>query len=193
MEAYVGEADQASHARFGRTARNAIMYGPPGRAYVYLVYGMHDCLNVVTEPAGRPAALLIRALEPEEGIEAMRAAHLERELARRRTPADEAMRARVSSRLAVMPAVRVASGPGRVASAFGLDRSHTGLDLTAPDSPIRIEAVEPDAQPTIVVGPRVGIGYATEPWRSMPWRFAVADSPAVSSPAPTAAVPHRRA
>jgi DNA-3-methyladenine glycosylase len=55
VEGYIGEADRASHARFGRTARNAVMYGPPGTAYVYLVYGMHDCLNIVTEPAGRPA------------------------------------------------------------------------------------------------------------------------------------------
>ena len=185
VEAYVGEADQASHARFGRTARNAIMYGPPGRAYVYLVYGMHDCLNVVTEPADRPAALLIRAVEPEEGIEAMRAAHLERELARRRAPADVTTRARIAARLAAEPSARIASGPGRVASAFGLDRSHTGMDLTAPDSPSRIEPGVADEQPPVVVGPRIGIGYAAEPWRSMPWRFAVRDSPAVSSPPPT--------
>jgi len=164
------------------------MFGPPGRAYVYLVYGMHDCLNVVTEPEGRPAALLIRAVEPEEGIEAMRAAHLERELARRRTPADDGAartRARIEARLATEPSARIASGPGRVASAFGLDRSHTGLDLTAPESPIRIElpAEDRSGPPEIVTGPRVGVGYAAEPWRSMPWRFALRDSPAVSAPA----------
>ena len=163
------------------------MFGPPGRAYVYLVYGVHDCLNVVTEPEGRPAALLIRAVEPEEGIEAMRAAHLERELARRRMPADDATRARLTARLATEPAARIASGPGRVASAFGLDRSHTGLDLTAADSPIRIElsAAGTTERPPMVMGPRVGVGYAAEPWRSMPWRFALRDSPAVSSPRPT--------
>ena len=160
------------------------MFGPPGRAYVYLVYGMHDCLNVVTEPEGRPAALLIRAVEPEEGIEAMRAAHLERELARRRMPADDGTRARIAARLATEPSARVASGPGRVASAFGLDRSHTGLDLTAADSPIRIEltVTGSSAPPTIVTAPRVGVGYAAEPWRSMPWRFALRDSAAVSKP-----------
>jgi DNA-3-methyladenine glycosylase len=163
------------------------MYGPPGRAYVYLVYGMHDCLNVVTEPEGRPAAVLIRAVEPEEGIEAMRVAHLERELARRRTPADEVVRARIAVRLANEAAARIASGPGRVASAFGLDRSHTGLDLTASDSPVRIELrCSGDQRSAIGVGPRIGVGYAAEPWRSIPWRFAVRDSPAVSNPRPTA-------
>jgi DNA-3-methyladenine glycosylase len=72
VEAYIGEDDQASHARFGRTARNAVMYGPAGIAYVYLVYGMYDCLNIVAEVAGRPAAVLIRAVEPIEGLDAMR-------------------------------------------------------------------------------------------------------------------------
>ena len=74
VEAYIGIEDRASHARMGPTPRNAVMFGPPGIAYVYLVYGMHHCLNVVTEPAPRPAALLIRAVEPVSGLAAMRAA-----------------------------------------------------------------------------------------------------------------------
>ena len=162
------------------------MAGPPGRAYVYLVYGMHDCLNVVTAPEGQPAAVLIRAVEAEEGIEAMRAAHLERELARRLAAGDPGTRDRIAARLAREPEARLASGPGRVASAFGLDRSLTGLDLTAAGSAVRLEAASrPIASAAIVVGPRVGVGYAGEPWRSMPWRFALAGSPAISSPAPT--------
>jgi DNA-3-methyladenine glycosylase len=161
------------------------MFGPPGVAYVYLVYGMHDCLNVVTEPEGRPAAVLIRAVEAEEGIEAMRAAHLERELSRRRTAGDPSARARVAARLAAEAVTRIASGPGRVASAFGLDRSHTGLDLTRADSAVRIEPLNGEP-PSIVVGPRIGVAYADEPWASKPWRFAVRDHPAVSNPRPTA-------
>ena len=75
VEAYIGREDLASHAHFGRTARNATMFGPPGRAYVYLTYGMYHCLNVVTEPDGAPAALLVRAVEPLVGIDAMRRAN----------------------------------------------------------------------------------------------------------------------
>lgn len=71
VEAYIGEDDQASHAHPGRTARNATMYGPPGHAYVYLIYGMHHCLNIVTDREGYPAAILLRALEPLEGIPLM--------------------------------------------------------------------------------------------------------------------------
>jgi DNA-3-methyladenine glycosylase len=182
LEAYIGEDDRASHARFGRTARNEVMYGPPGRAYVYLVYGMHDCLNIVAEPAGTPAALLVRAVEPLEGQDRMREARAERAAARRRPRVSDAPGARRSppSRVADL---RLAAGPGLVCAAFDLDRSLTGRDLFDPGSAIRLEpppASEP--RPAVVSGPRVGIGYAGAPWTSLPWRFAIAANPAVSQP-----------
>ncbi|HSK51820.1 MAG TPA: DNA-3-methyladenine glycosylase, partial [Clostridia bacterium] len=126
LEAYIGEDDRASHARFGRTARNQTMYGPPGHAYVYLVYGMYDCLNIVTEPAGRPAALLVRAVEPLEGLDRMRAARTAlHDARRRRRPAGVEGRAAARH----IPDARIASGPGLVAAAFGIDTSWTGRDM----------------------------------------------------------------
>ena len=166
VEAYVGLEDQASHARIGPTDRNRVMFGPPGIAYVYLVYGMHHCLNVVTEPAPRPAALLVRAVEPLEGLDAMRAA-----------------RATVARRPAtrVIPGPRVAAGPGLVAAAFSIDRRHTGTDLCDPASPLRLEpAPDDEAVPDVVATPRVGIGYAGEPWVSVPWRLLVRGSLSLS-------------
>lgn len=181
LEAYIGEDDQASHARFGRTARNEVMYGPPGRAYVYLVYGMHDCLNLVTEPEGRPAALLVRAVEPLEGTEAMATARVERARSRRRGPPRPATTAAELARLA--RSARLASGPGLVAAAFDLSRADTGRDLFDAAAPIRIEPRPVDEPPpAVVTGPRVGIGYAPEPWRSIPWRFGIAGHPARSGP-----------
>jgi DNA-3-methyladenine glycosylase len=175
LEAYIGEEDAASHARFGRTARNAVMFGPPGIAYVYLVYGMYDCLNIVTEPDGRPAALLVRAVEPLEGIDTMRASRADLQ-ARRHRAAPGALAAAPA-----LPVQRLASGPGLVAAAFGIERADTGRDLCDPSSPLRLEArpgTEP--APTIRAGARVGIDYAPEPWRSVPWRVWVVDSPSVS-------------
>jgi DNA-3-methyladenine glycosylase len=193
LEAYVGEDDRASHARFGRTVRNAVMYGPPGIAYVYLVYGMHDCLNIVTEPAGRPAALLVRAVEPVAGIEAMRAARAARAVDRRRsveTVDDDARAARIASasdRLRAVPDARLAAGPALVAAGFDLDRSDTGTDLFDPRSPIRVEPRPPtEPEPTIVASPRVGIAYAGPDWSGRPWRLSIADHPSVSRPRPVA-------
>jgi DNA-3-methyladenine glycosylase len=167
------------------------MYGPPGRAYVYLVYGMHDCLNIVTEPVGSPAALLVRAIEPLEGVERMRASRTRRALERRRVPTTS-YRADRGRDEAAMPDHRVASGPGLVCAAFDLDRSLTGRDLFAPDAAIRLEpppAGEPE--PIVVAGPRVGIGYAGAPWTEVPWRLAIAGNPAVSRPPVEAAPGHR--
>jgi DNA-3-methyladenine glycosylase len=159
VEAYIGREDRASHARMGPTSRNRVMYGLPGVAYVYLVYGMHHCLNVVTEAEGHPAALLVRAVEPVEGLDAMRAARGRPGIADR----------------------RLAAGPGCVGAAFGVDRTFTGLDLCDPAAPLHL-APRPDGEPEpdIAAGPRVGIAYAGEPWTSVPWRLAVAGSPSLS-------------
>jgi DNA-3-methyladenine glycosylase len=147
------------------------MYGPPGIAYVYLVYGMYDCLNVVTEPPGRPAAVLIRAAEPIEGGAAMRQARIAR--ARRRGPP-------AAGRLEQLAEARLASGPGLLAAAFDITRSDTGADLLNGASTLRLERGRPPS--AFVATPRVGIAYAAEPWRSQPWRLLDPASPAVSGP-----------
>jgi DNA-3-methyladenine glycosylase len=161
------------------------MYGPPGVAYVYLVYGMYDCLNIVTEPMGRPAAVLVRAVEPITGTDAMRAARLDwwtRRRTRSRGTTGDAFETE-RRRLAAVPDARLASGPGLVAAAFGIDRSMTGLDLTDPTSPLRLEARSADRlRSRIVASPRLGIDYAGSPWIERPWRFAVAGHPSVSGP-----------
>ena len=158
------------------------MYGPPGIAYVYLVYGMYDCLNIVTEPIGSPAAILVRAIEPIEGEAAMRTARLERTLARRRSRNAHAEAAE-AARLARLPASRLAAGPGLVAAAFGIDRSLTGRDLLAPDGEVRLELAPADEpRPAVLATPRLGIDFAGPPWTELRWRFAIAGHPSVSGP-----------
>jgi DNA-3-methyladenine glycosylase len=137
VEAYHHE-DPASHGYGGRTERNAAMFGPPGHAYVYRSYGIHWCLNFVCEEEGSASAVLLRALEPRFGLDAMRA----------RRGLDE-------PRL-------LASGPGRLCQALGVTRDHDGLPLDEPPFELREREVEPE----IVRGPRIGISHATElPWR----------------------------
>jgi DNA-3-methyladenine glycosylase len=155
VEAYIGEEDQACHARCGRTERNAPMYGSPGRAYVYFVYGMHYCLNVVTEREGFPAAVLLRALEPLEGIEAMRA------------------------RRGGRAGGELTSGPARLCQALGVDRRFDGIDLCATDAALFIEedGAVPDA--ALVAGPRVGV-RGDDAALAVPWRFYVRGSRYVS-------------
>lgn len=184
IEAYIGRDDLASHARFGETTRNRVMFGAPGHAYVYLAYGMHTCLNVVTEPEGSPAALLIRAVEPLDGIERMRADRVARAFANRRLTSPE--RATTDAgRIARIPDVRLASGPGLVAAAFGLDTGWTGTDLCDPGSALRLEVAGalPAESLAIRATPRIGIGYAAEPWTSQPWRLSLVGHPSVSGPA----------
>ena len=183
LEAYLGREDRASHARFGETARNQVMFGPAGRAYVYLVYGMYDCLNVVTERAGTPAALLVRAVEPLEGIEGMRVDRILRSTARRRTLTEERA-ALEAERVARLPAERLASGPGLVAAAFGLDTGWTGLDLCDSGSPLRLETPPPGGRrPAVAATVRIGIDSAGAPWTDRPWRFVERGHPSVSGPA----------
>lgn len=150
-EAYVGPHDPASHAaeRIGRTARNASMFGPAGIAYVYRIYGLHWCLNAVTGDEGHPAAVLIRAVEPLEGLEVMRA---------RRSSARG--RARTPRPPGWPPDRELARGPARLASALGIDGRLDGHRLDEP--PLWIEAGTPVAAGEIVAGPRIGITRAAE-------------------------------
>jgi DNA-3-methyladenine glycosylase len=162
------------------------MGGRPGLAYVYLVYGMYDCLNVVTGPHGEASAVLIRAVEPIAGVERMRE---DRALvdARRRAGRTPAGRAATRRRLGLIPTERLASGPGLVAAAFGVDTSWTGVDLCAPDGAMRLERDPADPADevedrTVVFGARIGVAYAGPDWAGRPWRFAIRDHPSVSGP-----------
>jgi DNA-3-methyladenine glycosylase len=160
-EAYLGPADRAAHSYGGRlTPRTRAMFGPPGRAYVYFVYGMHYCFNVVAAGEGEPEAVLVRALEPVEGIELM--------TSRRRLP----LRTRADL-------LRLTSGPGRLCAALGLDLTHYGADLTG--DRLFLEEGRPVAPAEVVASPRVGVGHAAE-WAARPWRFSLAGNPFVSVP-----------
>ena len=143
VEAYTAD-DPASHSFRGRTPRNAAMYERAGTLYVYFTYGMHHCANVVTGGVGDGQAVLLRAVVPVHGIEAMRV--------RRRGRPDR----------------ELTDGPGKLCQAFALDRGHTGVDVCDPGSAVRLmtDGTPPPADP--LVGPRVGISAATDrPWR---WR-----------------------
>jgi DNA-3-methyladenine glycosylase len=180
VEAYLGPADRASHARFGETPRSQPMYGEAGRAYVYLVYGMYHCLNVVTGPAGLPHAVLIRAVEPLEGIGFIRAARLEARRRSRRSfsPADLE---RTRIRLERTPVGRLAAGPGLVGAAFSLDRDLNGTDLLDPDNAVHLEPALPGEPPfDVATSVRIGIDYAGPPWVDQPWRFTIAGNPSLS-------------
>jgi DNA-3-methyladenine glycosylase len=159
------------------------MFGPAGVAYVYLVYGMYDCLNVVVGADGQPAAVLIRALEPLEGMGLMREDRARREMIRRRRIDPVAERA-IRTRIDVIPGLALARGPGLVGAALGIDRSWTGMDLFDPRSPLRIEAGPGAGPPSSDASAtaRIGVAYAGEPWASVPWRFALAGHPSVSGP-----------
>ncbi|MCR4428626.1 MAG: DNA-3-methyladenine glycosylase [Caldiserica bacterium] len=141
-EAYLGPEDKASHASKGFTRRTAPMFGPPGHAYIYLIYGMYYCFNVVTEREGFPAAVLIRALEPCEGIDLMQ------------------------KKRGVKSPKEIANGPGKLTRALGINGMLNGCDLTSGE--VWIE--EGRIPGRICQGPRIGVHYAGE-WKDKPWRF----------------------
>ena len=147
-EAYVGETDLGCHARAGLTPRTRMLYGPPGIVYVYFTYGMHWLANLITEREGFPAAVLLRAIFPTEGIP---------QIAARRSP---------------KPRRLWSDGPGKLCRALDIDGRHNGLDSCAPEAEIFIEEsgiAIPDS--SVTIGPRVGLYTVPEPWKSIPWRF----------------------
>ena len=153
VEAYLGALDPASHTYRGRTARNAVMFGPPGHAYIYFIYGMHYAVNVVCLQEGIGEAVLVRAGEVVDGFELARARR-----ASTRTDAD------------------LARGPGRLATALGLTRELDGADLCEPLGPLTLEQGKPVDPALIRSGPRTGISRAADE----PWRFYVHGDPTVS-------------
>ena len=144
-EAYIGEEDLGCHAKSGKTKRNAVMYGLPRHAYVYFTYGMHWMLNAVTEREGFPAAVLIRGMEPIEGVSI---------ISDHRQGGDTA-------------------GPAKLTQALRIDAALNGVCLYDPDSSLWIEAGTPVADCDILTSPRVGLFSVPEPWKSVPWRFEI--------------------
>jgi DNA-3-methyladenine glycosylase len=162
------------------------MAGPAGLTYVYLVYGMYDCLNVVTGPEGDPAAVLIRAVEPLAGVDLMRRDRVAVDARRRAGRSAEGL-ARARARLERTPDHRLASGPGLVAAAFGVDTTWTGTDLCDPGSRLRLEPDAADAAEVVErdgvrTTTRIGVAYAGADWAGRPWRFTIAGHPSVSGP-----------
>jgi DNA-3-methyladenine glycosylase len=149
IEAYLGLTDPASHSFIGKTARNAVLFGPPGFSYVYFIYGMHYCLNFSCQPEGEPGGVLIRALQPVAGLETM-------------------------ARLRGLPSPAkpklLCSGPGRLCQALGITLAENGLDVTRARSPLRV--LDDGFRPTsIQATPRIGISKAID----MPLRFLMND------------------
>ena len=144
-EAYISEKDLACHAKAGLTPRTRVMYGESGHAYVYFTYGNHWMLNVVTEKEGFPAAVLIRAIQPIEGVDVM--------MERRQG--------------------RDTFGPEKICQAMGIGKGENGVDLTETASGLWIEAGVKVPNSLVTKGPRVGLNNTPEPWLSKPWRFMV--------------------
>ena len=150
-EAYLGVEDRAAHAWRGMTDRTRVIFGPPGHAYVYFIYGMYECLNFVAEPEGQAGCVLIRALEPMVGIAAMR----------RRRPAAKRLE-------------DLTSGPGKLTLALGITRKQNGADLTK--SALQVRGLRDEPAIEVAVTPRVGITHCAD-W---PLRFIIAGNRFVS-------------
>ena len=146
-EAYRGEEDLGCHCRAGRTPRTRVMYGPPGHAYVYFTYGMHWMLNFVVEQENQPAAILIRAILPQSGLE------------------------HIAIRRSNQPAPRWTDGPAKLCQALGIDGALNGADLCDPQAELFVESGEAISDSCVTIGPRVGLYTVPEPWKSIPWRF----------------------
>ena len=151
VEAYLGLTDLAAHASRGLTNRTRVIFGPPGHAYVYFIYGMYECLNLVAEPDGQPGCVLIRALEPLAGVDIMR----------QRRPKARGLE-------------QLASGPGRLTLAMGIDRSHNGADVTR--GALVVKALSEPEPLEILATPRIGIRHCAD-W---PLRFVIASNRFVS-------------
>jgi DNA-3-methyladenine glycosylase len=158
VEAYAGPADPGSHAYRGRTARNAVMFGPPGHLYVYFTYGMHWCANVVCGPPGTPSAVLLRAGAVVDGLDVARS--------RRSGIADRDL----------------ARGPARLARTLGLTGEDNGIDVLDPAGDVVLALADPVPAAGVAAGPRVGLRLAGD----VPWRFWIAGDPAVSAYRPAA-------
>jgi len=144
-EAYIGEEDLGCHAKAGRTPRTAVMFGPAGHAYVYFTYGMHWMLNAITERDGFPAAVLLRAIQPQEGLEVIQD---------RREGRD-------------------CDGPAKLTQALRIGVEFNRCNLCDPASGLWIESADPILDEFVTVGSRVGLYTVPEPWKSKPWRFRV--------------------
>ena len=146
-EAYRGQEDLACHARVGKTSRTEVMFGPPGRTYIYFVYGMHWLLNFVTEDDGFPGAVLIRAIIPKEGLEI------------------------ISRRRNGQPKKQWTNGPAKICQAMNIDNQLNGINICARNAQVYVENGVGIESELIQASPRVGLNSVPEPWRSIPWRF----------------------
>jgi len=151
-EAYRGEEDLGCHCKAGRTPRTAVMYGQPGHVYVYFTYGMHWMLNFVVEQSGFPAAVLIRAILPDVGLDL------------------------IEARRGTQPRQLWTNGPAKICQALRIDKSFNGVDLCETTGNLWVEAGQPVFDTSVTTGPRVGLNKVPEPWKSIPWRFLAAES-----------------